>query len=106
MKTFILLLAAAVTVAGVAHAARNHGSQDTPQSGADVAGPEPGERLAMSIGRPNALTPGEQQQVVFLLPGTDPASIPPEKWGRVRAILYGDFGDADKKTRLRNLLRR
>lgn len=100
MKLFIILLAAAVTVAGVAQAAR--GAAESREEARSDAG----ERLAMSMGRPNALTDGEQQQVVFLLPGTDPASIPPEKWGRVRTILYGNFSDADKKTRLRNLLRR
>ncbi|WP_417743353.1 hypothetical protein [Salipiger sp.] len=105
MKRLIFLLAAAVTVAGAAQAARNHGRIDqTPV--AERASGTSGERLAMSMGRPNALTTGEQQEVVFLLPGTDPTTIPPEKWGRVRAIIHGDYSDAQKKTDLRLLLRR
>ena len=105
MKLFIILLAAAVTVAGVAQAARNHGRIDEPAAG-DRTTIKAGDRLAMSMGRPNELTTGEQQQVVFLLPGPDPASIPPEKWGRVRAIIHGDYSDSQKKTELRGLLRR
>jgi len=54
MKLFIILLAAAVTVAGVAQAARNHGRIDEPAAG-DRTTIKAGDRLAMSMGRPKSI---------------------------------------------------
>lgn len=60
--------------------------------------------LAMSIGKPVTLTQGEQQTLRTLVPGLDPALVPPAKVGKLRAILYGQGNDAEKRGRIERLL--
>ncbi|MCR8547216.1 hypothetical protein M4578_05215 [Salipiger sp. P9] len=60
--------------------------------------------LPFSFGQPVPLTYGEQQKLMFLVPGLDPATIPEMLNSRLRAILYGDRSDTDKRGRIKWLL--
>ncbi|WP_353474426.1 hypothetical protein PVT71_20985 [Salipiger sp. H15] len=99
----VAVLAAMLVVVGLAATGRAR----TPKPDQTTATPAPeteGETYAMSIGRPVELTQGERQQFRTLVPGIDPATVPPEMVGKVRAILYGKGNDAEKRSRIESLL--
>ncbi|MBN8186618.1 MAG: hypothetical protein ACX93U_06675 [Salipiger thiooxidans] len=63
-------------------------------------------RLPLGFGRPVPLTAGEKQQLVFLSPGLDVESLPPEYSARLRDIIHHDRSDHEKRSMIRSLLNR
>lgn len=101
----IAVLAAIGGIVGLAATGRARTPGDDPSATATTPAPEAeGERYAMSVGRPVELTQGERQQLRTLVPGLDPASVPPGSVGKIRGILYGQGNDAEKRSRIESLL--
>lgn len=99
----VFALGALVVVVGAAATSRARTPTNTDRASTPDTQPE-GERYAMSLGRPVELTQGEKQQLRMLVPGIDADMIPPERTGKIRAVLYGRESDANKRSRIKSLL--
>lgn len=63
-----------------------------------------GELEAMVIGITPALTPAEEQQVNTYVSGADLAALAAEQVGEIRAVIYSQDGDGQKRERLRQII--
>ncbi|MBN9886489.1 hypothetical protein [Salipiger abyssi] len=69
------------------------------------SGSRPNTRdLPLTYGRSIPLTYAEQQQLIFLVPGLDPAMIPAGQSARLRDVIYSDRTDSEKRRRIKWLL--
>ncbi|MBE9638205.1 hypothetical protein [Salipiger mangrovisoli] len=105
MKSFavVFVISAMLVVVGLAAANRSRSALPGDVAAAPRSDAE-GERYAMSVGRPVELTQGEAQDLRTIAPGIDPAMVPPQKVGKIRAILYGPGNTANKRSRIESLL--